>query len=71
MGSDKTGERQGKRLALVIAATAAAYVGVQLIGTALGWSMRTLGLFDLAALAVFGWALLRALFLWRGRRDDS
>ena len=71
MGSDSSGGAQGRWLALVIAGTAAAYVGVQLLGGSLGWSMRTLGFFDLAALAVFGWALVRAFLIWRKRRDDS
>jgi hypothetical protein len=56
---------------LIIAGTAVAYVGVQFIGASLGWSTRTLGLFDLAALAVFGWALVSAFMTWRARRDDS
>lgn len=76
MGSDNAGDgsgdnRQGRRLALIIAGTAAAYVGVQILGGSFGWSMRTMGLFDLAALAVFGWALLSAFLIWRRRRDDS
>lgn len=71
MGSDNSGDGQGRRLALIIAFTAAAYVGVQILGGSFGWSMRTLGLFDLAALAVFGWALVRAFMIWRSRRDDN
>ncbi len=72
-GSDDTGarSRRGRQLALIIAGTAVAYVGVQFIGASLGWSTRTLGLFDLAALAVFGWALVSAFMTWRARRDDS
>jgi len=71
MGSDNSGEGQGRQLALIIAGTAAAYVGVQILGSSFGWSMRILGFFDLAALAVFGWALVRAFMIWRKRRDDN
>ena len=60
---------KGRRLALLIAGTAIAYVGVQLIGAQLEWSNRAMALFDLAALAVFGWALFSAFLIWRSRQN--
>lgn len=74
MGSDNQDEaarQQGRRLALLIAGTALAYIGVQAVGVSLSWSTRTMGFFDLAALAVFGWALVSAFLIWRSRRNDS
>lgn len=68
-GDKGTASGKGRRLALIIAGTAVIYVGVQLIGASNGWSMRTMGLFDLAALAVFGWALVSAFLAWRARQD--
>lgn len=72
MGAGKNdGNRQGQRLALLIAGTALVYIGVQIAGASFGWSTRTMGFFDLAALAVFGWALVSAFLIWRKRQDDS
>ncbi len=59
----------GRRLALLIAGAAIAYIGVQLIGAQLNWSNRAMAFFDLAALAVFGWALIRAFLIWRSRQN--
>ena len=74
MGADNDGKgsrRHGQRLGLLIAGTALAYMLIQLLGSHYGWSMRTMGLFDLAAMAVFGWALVSAFLTWRSRQDDS
>ena len=65
MGPGTPGDGEGRQLALIIAGTAVFYVGGQIAGGAFGWSVRTMGLFDLAALAVFGWALVRAFKIWR------
>lgn len=70
-GDNGARSRRGRVLALIIAGTAVIYVGVQILGASLGWSTRTMGLFDLAALAVFGWALVSAFMAWRARQDDS
>ncbi|WP_298292650.1 DUF5337 domain-containing protein [uncultured Litoreibacter sp.] len=72
-GSDDNGarSRRGRQLAFIIAGTAVAYVGVQLIGAMNGWTTRTMGFFDLAALAVFGWALVSAFMIWRSGQNDS
>ena len=56
-------------IALVLAGTGLGYILVQFLGMSLGWSQRTLGFFDLVALALFGWALVNAFMLWRSRQD--
>ncbi len=40
-------------------------------GAKYGWSTRTSGLFDLAALAGFGFALWQTFKLWRTRQNDK
>lgn len=59
--------KAGQRLALVIAGTGVAWVLANLLGAELGWSNRTRALFDLLALAGFGWAFWIAISLWRAR----
>ena len=62
---------RGRMIALIIAATGVMYVGLQLLGAQLGWSNRTMALFDLTALAIFGWALVSAFLIWRKRQKDG
>lgn len=66
---DKALARQGRLAAIVIAATALIWVGATWAGSKLGWSHRTLALFDLAALAGFAWALIVTFVIWRKRQD--
>jgi len=47
------------------------WVLVTLIGDQYGWSVRTRVLFDLAALAGFGFALWQTFQLWRARQNDK
>jgi len=42
-----------------------------MIGSQYGWSNRTRAIFDLAALAGFGFALWKTFQLWRLRRNDK
>lgn len=73
---DKTAVRtareaaQGKQIALVIAATMVLWLGGQWLGGTLGWPVRFVFLFDLAALAAFFWALVATYRLWRARRES-
>ncbi len=72
MDSDPKGgntSQQGRRLAVLIAGTGVAYIGVQIIGISLGWSARVMGFFDLVTLAIFGWALVSAFMIWRSRQE--
>lgn len=63
--------RAGQRLALVIAGVGVAWVCANIAGSQLGWSNRTRALFDLAALAGFGWAFWIAIGIWRERRKNE
>lgn len=59
----------GRRVSLVIAGTGIVWILANLIGSEYGWSARTMGLFDLLALAGFGAAFWIAIGLWRARKD--
>ncbi|WP_421704629.1 DUF5337 domain-containing protein [Aliiroseovarius sp.] len=63
--------RQGRVAAVVIAATGVLWIGSTFAGSQLGWSHRTLALFDLAALAGFAWALIAIYRIWRARQNDE
>jgi threonine/homoserine/homoserine lactone efflux protein len=63
--------RQGRRIALVIAGTGLIWIAATALGGALDWSQRTRALFDLAALAGFGWAIWMIYGLWRSRQTDK
>ena len=65
---DKTPNRDGQRLALIIAGVGILWVLANVLGSQMGWSNRTRALFDLAALAGFGWAVWMAIKLWRARQ---
>ena len=69
-GQDST-TKAGQRLALVIAGVALAWIALNFIGSQMGWSNRTRALFDLAALAGFGWAFWIAIGIWRSRQKDE
>lgn len=68
---DKSDQKTGQRIALVIAAIALLWVLTSSLGSYLGWSNRTLALFDLIALAGFGWALWMTYGIWRTRQNDK
>jgi hypothetical protein len=63
--------KTGQRLALVIAGTGLAWVLANLLGAHFGWSNRTRALFDLIALAGFGWAVISAIGIWRDTRQNK
>ncbi|WP_322892723.1 MULTISPECIES: DUF5337 domain-containing protein [unclassified Yoonia] len=63
--------KAGQRVALTVAAVGVLWVLVTIIGREYGWSNRTRALFDLAALAGFGFALWQTFQLWRARRNDK
>tara|TARA_R110000744_G_scaffold130051_1_gene237572 strand:+ start:539 stop:757 length:219 start_codon:yes stop_codon:yes gene_type:complete len=69
-GKDST-NKTGQRLALWIVAVALFWLGTTIAGGYLGWTSRTQALFDLAALAGFGWALWTGFNIWRARRQDK
>lgn len=68
---DTSEAKAGQRVALTVAAVGVLWVLVTMIGSEYGWSNRTRAVFDLAALAGFGFALWQTYQLWRSRRNDK
>ena len=66
---DQRFARQGRIVSLVIAFTAAFWVGAQVFGPQLGLPGQYAFLIDLAALAAFTWCLIVTYGMWRKRRD--
>jgi len=60
-----------RRAALLIMATGIFWIGATWIGGALELSQRVRALFDLFALAGFGWALWMNYGIWRQRQKDK
>lgn len=71
---DKALARQGRQVAVVIAATVILWLGAQWLGPQLGLVGNYAFLFDLAAMAAFLWALIVTYGLWQrqkaGRKDS-
>lgn len=61
---------QGRRVALFLAATGVYWIVITWAGSQLAWTQRTRGLFDLVALAAFGWCLWMIIGIWRKRQQD-
>jgi threonine/homoserine/homoserine lactone efflux protein len=62
--------RQGRLVAVVIAATMVLWMAATWAGGAFGWEGRYAFLFDFLALAGFMWAMIVTFQIWRKRRDD-
>lgn len=73
MSADKTPDQaqRGRLIAKVLAGTGVVYILVQLIAAQYQWPHRIMALFDLATLAIFGWALWMTWTLWRERQTDK
>lgn len=73
MTQDRGRGRQGRVIALVIAATGLGWIGVQVAGAALGLSQNVLVLFDMLAAVGFVVALWMSYGLWRyqGERREK
>ncbi|MCG3266500.1 hypothetical protein DS901_08575 [Loktanella sp. D2R18] len=63
--------KSGQRAALILAGTGVLWIVATWAGSHFGWTQRTRGLFDLAALAGFGFALWQTFQLWRTRQNDK
>ncbi len=63
--------KSGQRAALFLAGVGVFWILATWIGGALGLSLRVLALFDLIALAGFGWALWMTYGIWRARQNDE
>lgn len=73
MAQDREQElaKAGRRAALLMAGTGVFWIGAIYIGSKMGLSGRTQALFDLMALAGFGWALWMTYDIWRKRQKDK
>ncbi len=68
---DSEKARAGRRAALVLVGTGLFWIATTYLGSAYGLPQRTLALFDLFALAGFGWALWMTFRIWRSRQKDK
>ncbi|MCC0077233.1 MAG: DUF5337 domain-containing protein [Rhodobacter sp.] len=71
MNEEPEQARRGRTIALVIAGTSLTWILVLAIGDTMGWSQRTLALFDMIALAGFAFALWLLFGLWRSSRTNK
>ncbi len=73
MGAEKDEQiaKAGRRAAIVMAGTALFWIATTFAGGQLGLSNRTQALFDLMALAGFGFALWMTYQVWRLRQNDK
>ena len=67
-GKDTRLARQARTVSLVFATTMILWMLAQWIGREMGLPSRYVFLFDLAALAGFGWGLAVTWQIWRNRR---
>lgn len=65
---DKTEARAGQRVALFLAGVGLFWIVATFAGTAIGLTPRVQVLFDLFALAGFGWGLWMTIDIWRKRQ---
>ena len=65
---DMAQAREARMVGLVMAVTIVAWVGLQVMGSEMGWPARYALLADLAALAGFVWCLVATYRIWRKRR---
>lgn len=69
--ADRHLARRARKIALVIAATMLLWMAVQWLGGQMGWPVRLVFVFDLAAIAALLWALLESYQIWRLRRKNQ
>jgi hypothetical protein len=62
---DSRNAREGRMVALVIAATMILWMGAGWAGARFGWDTRYVFLADLAAIGAFLWALIVTWGIWR------
>lgn len=63
--------KAGQRVALIMAGTGVLWVLATALASEYDWPTRVIALFDLAALAGFGFALFKTYQLWRARQKDK
>lgn len=64
-------QHSGRRAALTLAAVGVFWIVMTQLGASFGWSVKVRVLFDLFALAGFGWALWMTYGIWRSRQNDE
>lgn len=62
--------RQARMIALVLVGTVVLWMAAQFVGGEMGWDVRYVFLFDLAAMAAFFWTMVVTYRLWRKRRNN-
>jgi len=62
--------RKGRTVGVVIALTMLLWMGAQWLGAQMGWPVRFVFLFDLAAIAALIWALVVTYQIWRTRQTN-
>ncbi len=70
MPADDKSSILGRRAAIVMAVTGVLWIAITWLGGALEWSHRFRALFDLAALAGFGFALWLVYQAFKARSHD-
>jgi len=68
---DKRFVGQIRIAAIVMAAAMLLWMGGQFLGGQLGWPVRFVFLFDLAAIAALVWALFVTYQVWKARRQND
>lgn len=69
-GEDAARAAKGRRLAIIMVATAFIFMGVEFAGATYGWSNQTMGLLELGIAAVFVWVMIETYRLWRARQQN-
>jgi hypothetical protein len=67
---DKDFAAQMRTVSIVVAAAGSLWIGMQWLGRDLNWDVRYVFLFDFAALAAFGWALVVIYRIWQRSRKN-
>ena len=63
--------KAGQRVALILAGTGVFWVLATALAAEYAWPQRVIALFDLAALAGFGFGLFKTYQLWRARQTGK
>ncbi len=66
---DRRMARQGRIVAVVVAASMVLWMAAQWLGGQFGLAPRYAFLFDFAAMAAFAWGMIVTWQIWRKRRD--
>ncbi|MCC6863353.1 MAG: DUF5337 domain-containing protein [Rhodobacteraceae bacterium] len=62
--------KEARMVALVLVGNVVLWMGAQFLGANMGWDVRYVFFFDLAAIAVFFWTLVVTYRIWRKRQSN-